>query len=326
MTLTQNFEACDFILSNDTKLKVSQAFDCTVQSKPAEIPLTVASSINNLLTLVDSPSNAGVVIPFNQEFAFGVNATLTAQNATLTASGTPTATNIPLVDTPANIGITIPDGTALVFNGNNNVTTYGAVTLTGTGDTLTVVSCGDSVVATNTAPLTPTPTSIPLADTPANAGITIPSGVELIFNGNNVITNGVVTLTGTGDTLTVISGGDSVVATNTTSYSDEVLVISAEEKALTGINDAITLAEIPITTTTIDNYTYNFDQLAEVYSINQADSSFEGNEIEDCNFKSGTWASKRVTSRMASISCSGVLVKNDPGLDHAVPRFARSHS
>ncbi|GEM_PF-4176073 len=235
---TNNFTACDFILTNNTSLKISLPFGCGTSTKPTPVTLTVASVADKNITLTNVIENAGVIIPHNQELYFGIS-------ITLTATGTITATSIPLTDTPANAGITIPSGTALTFN----------------GDTIT--------------------------------------------------TSTTITLTGAGDALTVASGGTSVTATETATYTNEVMVVSNGETTLDGASDVITVLDAP---GNIAGSSAIWSQLADVYSINQANDSFDGDEIMDKNFRNQVWKTRRIVARSGSISCNGTLVKDDPGL------------
>jgi hypothetical protein len=232
---TQNFTACDFILTNQTNLRISPAYGCETHNKPTPITLTVSSITGKSILLTDVAGNIGVAIPHNQEFYFGVN---------LTATGTITAT------------------------------------------------------------------SIPIADSAVNAGITIPSGTTLFFDGNEVVTNGDITLTGTGDILTVVSGGTNVVANDIAFYRVET-VVSNGEKILTGTADTLVALDTP---TVGAGMVATWSQLADVYSINQANDSFDGDEIMDKNFRNQVWKTRRIVARSGSISCSGTLVKDDPGL------------
>jgi hypothetical protein len=235
---TKDFKACDFILTNNTALRISPAYPCGVDTKPTPVTLTVTSVTDNNVTLTNVPGNAGVVIPHNQEFYFGVSITLTATE-TITA------------------------------------------------------------------------TSIPVTNVPGNAGITIPAGTVLAFNGNQVTTSASLTLTGTGDAIPVVSGGTSVTAGNTATFTDEILVVSDGETILDGVGDVIVAKTPP---GNIAGYSAIWSQLADVYSINQANDSFDGDEIMDKNFRNIVWKTRRIVARSGSISCNGTLVKDDPGL------------
>lgn len=233
---TTNFTACDFILANQTNLRISPAYGCGTHTKPTPVTLTVASVTGKSILLTNVAGNIGVDLPHNQEFYFGVN---------LTATGTITATSIPIADSAVNAGITIPSGTILTFNGDK-VTTSADVTLSGTGDALTVVSGGTNVVATESA----------------------------FFPVEKIVSNGEETITGTGDTIVALDTPVAIVAGMVATWS----------------------------------------QLADVYSINQANDSFDGDEVMDKNFRNQVWKTRRIVARSGSISCNGTLVKDDPGL------------
>ena len=115
----------------------------------------------------------------------------------------------------------------------------------------------------------------PLANIDAE-GLIIPINMELTFSGGAVLLTTATTRVSSAGTFTITgtANGAAIAASETATYT----------------------------------------QLVPVYSINQADSTINQNELEDRNFRSGIWITRRVTNRSASITASGVYVRKDPGL------------
>ena len=154
----------------------------------------------------------------------------------------------------------------------------------------------DFQLATGTNLKVSAPLSAAVANKPSDINLTVdPAGAALGAT--------IITLTAASDILLPknlelkFTGGISVI-------TDEEKVIAATPT---------TLAVQPLEVALAGAETYLFDQLFDVYSINQADSTINQNELEDRNFRSGLWVSRRVTHRTANLSLSGVYVKNDPG-------------
>lgn len=312
---TQNFQSSDFLLTNGCDLRVSKPYSLYQTNKPTAQTLTVNSVSGNNLIIAANSALAGVEIPKNLELNF--NGILAVTTSAITFNGL--QTSIPVFDAT---GITTSTTLTIhsnfvALNGNNDVL------LTDTGGQAGVtVDAGSKLSFAKTFTLevngSPSGQSIPLLNNSENAGLTIKEGTSITFNSTKtVIVDRDVTLTGTSDSLPV--GNIGTVADNeTASYTSTVVTTVIRSKTLDGLSDLITVSNdtglLPGMSTTVGGSSCIYTQLASVYSINQADSTINQNEVEDRNFRSGIWVSRRTTNRSANISLSGVYVKNDPGL------------
>lgn len=57
-------------------------------------------------------------------------------------------------------------------------------------------------------------------------------------------------------------------------------------------------------------------ELYRIYSINSIDESEDTNELNDKVFSSSLWTTNRITSRQLNFSVSGILIKQDYGLEN----------
>ena len=287
----RDFQSCDFLLNNGADLRISPPFDCAA-GRTGAATFTVESD------LVQS----------------GVSTSITFEDV----AGSVAAST--LVSGP----VVLPAGTTITFTGGDVVTTDIQQTLDETTTSLSIVSTTIAAIAdgeigtvsfTNQlndtildrpkavvlkvedeSTVSSSPTILALDDNPNQAGVLIPIGTELVLTQVGSATVGSTTAT----TLTVVA---------------------AETKTLTGTADTLTIEEnsildqgasaVPTATSYVG---ISFSQLLPVLSINQADSTINQNELEDRNFRSSDWVTRRVTNRSGSVTCSGVYVRKDAGL------------
>lgn len=312
---TQNFQSSDFLLTNGCDLRVSKPYSLYQSSKPSAKTLTVSSISGSNLVIAANAALSGVEIPKNLELNF--NGILAVTTSNLILNGTSDV--IPVFDaTGVNTSVTLTIAPNFVpLKGNNDVL------LTNTSAQAGVeIDAGSKLTFTKSYTLTvdgtPSGQSIPLLDTPGNAGVYLPEGTVVLFETTKSVVIGQdITLTGTNDVLPVTNIG-TVADTDDATYSPSISVTVIRSKRLDGVSDLLTIANdtglVSGMTATVGGSSCIYTQLASVYSINQADSTINQNEVEDRNFRSGIWVSRRTTNRSANISLSGVYVKNDPGL------------
>lgn len=311
---TQNFQSPDFLLTNGCDLRVSKPYSLFQTSKPEQKTLTASSVSGNNIILTASAALTGVEIPKNLELNFGGILAVTTSKIILNG----TSDVIPVLDATGistSVTLTIaPNFSPL--SGNNDIL------LTNTANQAGIeIDAGSKLTFSGTYTLTvsgsPSGQSITLADAAANAGVYLAEGTELTFTSGTAVIGQDTVLTGVGDVLLVSNVG-SVANADTATYAPSITTTVIRTVTLDGVSDQITVANdlglVSGMTCTYGGSAAIYSQLASVYSINQADSTVNQNEIEDRNFRSGIWVSRRTTNRSANISLSGVYVKNDPGL------------
>lgn len=80
------WQACDLILSNTTQLRLAGPYDCSVNTKPEAVTLTLDAAVLAGDTSITITTAAGFIIPKNVEISFGGKLVIT--DAETGASGT----------------------------------------------------------------------------------------------------------------------------------------------------------------------------------------------------------------------------------------------
>lgn len=72
----------------------------------------------------------------------------------------------------------------------------------------------------------------------------------------------------------------------------------------------------PVISAIVDNATATYSGLVPIFSLQSANDSIQTDTIEDQVFRSGGWKVRRTTGGSFELQCSGIVVKNDPGLKY----------
>jgi hypothetical protein len=137
--------------------------------------------------------------------------------------------------------------------------------------------------------------------------------VGLLAQGQNIPTAVVITTS-----AAVAVGAVSIPVTALTRrvYEGSLLtfgttLVEVSEDAVIG---ATSILVLPVIAAIVSGATASTLGLIPIFSVKQADTSVGENMIKSRNFASGLWESSTISMRNGSIACSGVFVRNDPGI------------
>lgn len=141
--------------------------------------------------------------------------------------------------------------------------------------------------------------------------------IGLLAQGQSIPTT--VTIT---TSAAVVLGAVSIPVTALTRrvYEGTYLTFGAVTVEVTAdaIIGAVTISVLPISGPIASGSVANTLGLIPIFSVKQADTSVGENSIKSRNFASGLWESATVTMRNGTVACSGVFVRNDPGVQAVI--------